>query len=239
MAERGEEEDSHEDEEQSIGLRAPSRDSQRRVDGGIRTPNPRDTTESVVSPSLSALVRDGADTERPRSLNPRKKKKKKKGKDKSSGEKKDDDDGSEGLSSGQDTRDDTIAQLMSMTLELQGQIRRMQEEKEDSMMNSSSATKPYRRGSIALTSKNSANNVVRALVPVPEEDKTKKATVYSIIELQTKMNEQQNQGIPTSVINYLSKSVLQKMLLWLSLGNAQEAGNRDVSCGGVDFVYRR
>ena len=228
MAERREGEDSHDEEEQTIGLRAPSRDSQTRVGRGIRTPNPRDTTESGVSPSLSDLVRSGAEASSKSVVKP---KKKKKGKGKSTVDKEDSDDGSEGLSSVQDSRDDRIAQLMSLTLELQGQIKRMQQEKGESMLNSSSENKSYRRGSIALTSKTSANNVVRALVPVSEEEKMKKATVYSIIELQSKLNEQQNQGIPISIINYMSKSVLQKMLLWLSLGNAQEAGLQ-----GYDFT---
>ena len=236
MTERGKEKDSlGEDNEPSLGLRASSRDSQRRRRGGIRTPSTRDTTESGVSPSLSDLVREGSDTERRRTSTPRRKKK---GKDKLSEENNDDDEGSEALSSAQDSKDDTIAQLMSMTLELQGQIREMQKERMMNAANSEGAEKTYRRGSIALTSKESSNNVVRALVPVPEEDKTKKATVYSIIELQTKMNEQQNQGIPTSIINYLSKSVLQKMLLWLSLGNAQEAGLQGYEFGTVEDLNK-
>ena len=184
MTERGKEKDSlGDDNEQSLGLRASSRDSQRRLGGGIRTPNTRDTTESGVSPSLSDLVRKGSDTERRRTSTPRRKKK---GIDKPSEEENEDDEGPEASSSAQDSRDDTIAQLMSITLELQGQIREMQKERMMNAANSEGAEKTYRRGSIALTSKESSNNVVRALVPVPEEDKTKKATVYSIIELQTK-----------------------------------------------------
>ena len=221
MADRGEEEDSHDEEEPTIGLRAPSRDSQSRVGRGIRTPNPRDTTESGVSPSLSDLVRSGAEASSKSVVKP---KKKKKGKGKSSVEKEDDDDGSEGLSSVQDSRDDRIAQLMSLTLELQGQIKRMQQEKEESMFNSSSETKSYRRGSIALTSKTSANNVVRALVPVAEEDKTKKATVYSIIELQSKLNEQQNKGIPG--LNTASATVMPRVKAYSTTLIKQCSGTR-------------
>ena len=187
--------------------------------GGIRTPNPRekDSIGSIVSPSLSALVQDDGDKESPTRSKP--KRKKNKNRDSAGGSV----DGTpsqtaDGNSELLDKKDEQIAILMSLTSDLQSQLTRIQEEIK------SANSKTGRRGSIALESKEVASNVIRALVPIPEEEKVKKATVYSIIDLQTKMNDQRNQGIPVSCINYLSKNVLQRILLWLSLGNGQEAG---------------
>ena len=183
---------------------------------------------SVVSPSLSSLVQGNAETTGLPDPNSSKKKRKKK---KVNGKASKEEEGYEDKSiDSKDSREDTLAMLLNMTLELQSQIRNMQEDRPASSVKHQVDEK-FRRDSIAVVSKEAVNNVVRALVPVPEEEKTKKASVYAIIDLQTKMNELMNQGIHTSIINYLSKSVLQKILLWLSLGNCQEAGLH-----GYDFV---
>ena len=230
MAERKQVEDAHkEGGEQTVEFREPSGGAGRTADGGIRTPTSRSTMGSVVSPSLSTLAQDNAETTSLPDSNSSKKKKKKKKKGISKAAK--EEEGYEETSTNsKESREDTLAMLLNMTLELQSQIRTMQEDRPASSVNRQVDEK-YRRDSIAVVSKEAVNNVVRALVPVPEEEKTKKASVYAIIDLQTKMNELMNQGIHTSIINYLSKSVLQKILLWLSLGNCQEAG-----LYGYDFV---
>ena len=229
MAEREQVEDAHkEGGEQTVEFREPSGGAGRTADGGIRTPTSRSTMGSVVSPSLSSLVQGNAETTGLPDPNSSKKKRKKK---KVNGKASKEDEGYEDKSiDSKDSREDTLAMLLNMTLELQSQIRNMQEDRPASSVKHQVDEK-FRRDSIAVVSKEAVNNVVRALVPVPEEEKTKKATVYAIIDLQTKMNELMNQGIHTSIINYLSKSVLQKILLWLSLGNCQEAG-----LNGYDFV---
>jgi hypothetical protein len=201
--------------------------------GGIRTPNPRekDSIGSIVSPSLSALVQDDGDKESPTRSKP--KRKKNKNRDSAEGSV----DGTpsqsaDGNSEIPDKKDEQIAILMSLTSDLQSQLTRMQEDIK------SANSRTGRRGSIALESKEVASNVIRALVPIPEEEKVKKATVYSIIDLQTKMNDQRNQGIPVSCINYLSKNVLQRILLWLSLGNGQEAGLQGYEFTTVEDLNR-
>ena len=75
---------------------------------------------SVVSPSLSSLVQDNAELTGLRDPNHSKKKKKGYGKESKEEE------GYEDTSKG--SREDTLAMLLNMTLELQSQIRTMQED---------------------------------------------------------------------------------------------------------------
>ena len=119
MAERKQVEDAHkEGGEQTVEFREPSGGAGRTADGGIRTPTSRSTLGSVVSPSLSSLVQDNAETTGLPDPNSSKKKKgkKKKGNGKASKE----EEGYEDTSiNSKDSREDTLAMLLNMTLELQ------------------------------------------------------------------------------------------------------------------------
>ena len=44
------------------------------------------------------------------------------------------------------------------------------------------------------------------------------------MSLQRKLNDLHNQGIPASLINYISLNILERILMWLNMGYGQEAG---------------
>ena len=103
---------------------------------------------SVVSPSLSTLVQDNAETTSLPDSNSSKKKTKKKKKGISKAAK--EEEGYEDTSiNSKDSREDTLAMLLNMTLELQSQIRTMQEDRPASSVKHQVDEK-FRRDSIAV-----------------------------------------------------------------------------------------
>ena len=115
----------------------------------------------------------------------------------------------------------TIEALKEMNLSLQADFARLMENQKS---NEGLSARPNRRASIGVNSQLNASNVIRSVVPVNESEKMKVLTCFSIMSVQRKMNDLGNQGIPTSLINYVSLNILEKILMWLTMGYGQEAG---------------
>ena len=108
----------------------------------------------------------------------------------------------------------TIELLMEMNVKLQSDIKELMDRDKDKS----------RRQSIGVLASQSQNNVIRSVVPVAESEKMKILTCFSIMSLQRKLNDLHNQGIPASLINYISLNILERILMWLTMGYGQEAG---------------
>jgi hypothetical protein len=116
----------------------------------------------------------------------------------------------------------TIEVLMEMNMKLQADINELMGKVQQN--DNAPSAKANRRASIGMISQQNANDVIRSVVPVAESEKTKVLTCFSIMSLQRKMNELQNQGIPASLINYIGLNILERILMWLTMGYGQEAG---------------
>ena len=168
-----------------------------------------DARNSAISPSLNALLKENSGNGEAETKSARRRRK--------ALEKKSLVDGSTISSSSMAEQQKTIEMLMEMNMKLQTDINEMMGKVHDK-------DKANRRQSIGMISSQNAQNVIRSVVPVAESDKMKILTCFSLMSLQRKMNDLQNQGIPASLINYISMNILERILMWLTMGYGQEAG---------------
>ena len=196
-----------------------SRESKSGSDGGSEDDNVLDENSiggfdndarksaSAISPSLDPLLNDQGDVEiETKSARRRRKAQEKKG---LAG-------GSTMSSSSMAEQQKTIEMLMEMNMKLQSDI--------SEMMGRVDKDKASRRQSIGVLATQNANNVIRSVVAVAESEKMKILTCFSLMSLQRKLNDLHNQGIPASLINYISLNILERILMWLNMGYGQEAG---------------